>query len=99
LLVDRSKCGPEQFSRRERKLVSLAWRARLPGTAAVQTLPCPPCAPPLLVDEVRHASFDGARPSIVGRDQTSDRGHDEGNLFVVQEQIGGRLRGGGGRSR
>ena len=75
--------------RRERQLVSLARRAGPQWTASIKALACTPRARKLLVDVVGHARLDGARPLIVGGNQSAHRGLDERGLFAVQEEVGG----------
>src|SRR5262249_5401875 len=82
----------EEFGRRERQLVSLARRAGLPGAAAIEPLTRAPRAVELLVEVIRDARFERARPFVVGRDETRDGRLDEGRLLGVEEEIGCRLR-------
>ena len=78
----------EEFGRREGQLVALARRTRLPRTAAVEPLARAPGAGQLLVDVVRNAGFECARP--IGRRRESDarRRLDERGFLVVEKQIG-----------
>src|SRR5438132_568387 len=85
LFVDCGQRGSEQFRRREGKLVTLTWRPRLPGTAAIQPLARAPRATELLVDVVWNASLERPGPLFILWDQPRNRGLDEGGFFIVEE--------------
>src|SRR6185503_2012070 len=87
LLVDGADRVAEQLSRRERQLIALARRSRLPRTAAVEPLAGAPRAAELLVDVIRHARFERARSGLVLRNQSSDRGFDERGFRRIEVHI------------
>src|SRR5262249_12014984 len=85
LRIDRSERSPVEFGGREGELVALARSAGLPGAAAVKPLASAPRAIQLLVNIIRNASFESARPFVVRWDKTRNRSLDEGCFFGVEE--------------
>src|ERR1700722_16844058 len=67
--IEGTQRGMEEFCRRERQLVTLRRRSRLPRTASIQPLARTPCATQLFIEVVGNPGRECARPRLIRGDQ------------------------------
>src|SRR5258706_3985885 len=89
LLANAGKSRAEEFGRRVRQLVALAWRSRPPRPAPGEPLPRAPRACKLLVDVIGNTRFDRARPLIIGGEERRARAPPAHPFACVLGRAGG----------
>src|ERR1041385_8993249 len=75
-----SNTGPEEFRRRERKLVSLTRRALRPRSLLVEAIALAPCSGQLAINESRKAEIGSGRRQLIGRHEYINQSLDECSL-------------------
>src|SRR6267378_2083620 len=104
--IDGAQRRMKELRRRERQLITLRRRSRLPWAAPIQPLAGAPGAAELLVQIIGNPGSQCTRPRLVRGDQPLAGRLDEEHLRGVEEEVGGvgllgdarGFRGGGGGS-
>src|ERR1700686_3603992 len=87
--VDGAQRRMKEFRRRERQLIALRRRSRLPWAASIQPLARSPRAAQLLVEIIGNPGAQCSRPRLVRGDQPLAGGLDKEHLRGVEEEVGG----------
>src|ERR1700722_9114013 len=88
IAIDGTQRGMEELGRRERQLITLRRRSRLPRTASIQPLARTPSAAQLLIEIVGDPGRERARPRLIRGDQPLTSCLDEEYFPGIEEEVG-----------